>query len=95
MHGDGGARLDLRALARVGGDGLALIHGVRGDVVALDEELDAEDAQAGAVAVLGEGVGDFLGHLPGGGERLFTHGHRLPGLDVVAVLLAVTDGHAE
>ena len=65
------------------------------DLVATHEELNAEDAQAGAVSVLGEGVGDFLGHLPGGGERLLAHGHRLPGLDVVAVLLAVANGHAE
>ena len=65
------------------------------DVVALHEELDAEDAEARAISGLSQGIGHGLGHLSRTLEGGFAHRHGLPGFDVVAVLLAVPDRRTE
>ena len=64
-------------------------HLAEDDVVALDEELDPEQAAAT------ERLGDLAGHVLGGGQRLVRHRMRLPGLAVVALDLGVTDRCAE
>jgi hypothetical protein len=59
------------------------------DHVALDEQLNTENATSAKVA--GDGSGDLLGFFQCAGR----HGLRLPGFDVVAGHLNVADGFAE
>ncbi|VDC50576.1 hypothetical protein BREV_BREV_02064 [Brevundimonas mediterranea] len=64
------------------------------DLVALDEQFDAEDAPS-LVVWAAERLGDLAGDVLRGGEGGGGHGLGLPALDIVALDLAVTDGGAE
>ncbi|MNK56792.1 hypothetical protein D3C87_758390 [compost metagenome] len=59
------------------------------DLVAGDEQLDAEDAEAA------QRVRDLAGNVLCGLQRSLAHDLRLPAFDVVALLLAMADGGAE
>src|SRR5690606_14087711 len=59
------------------------------DIVAFDEELDAEDA------IAAKRFGDFAGDVARAGESFRAHRLRLPAFDIVAIDLDVADGFAE
>ena len=83
-----GSEGDQTGVVRSGAD-LGEVH-----VVVFDEHLDTEDAAATEPAVA-ERRGDACSHRRGAAQRGLAHRLRLPRLDVVTLLLTVSDRCAE